>query len=360
MVAFESLLTLPTALAIGIPAPSTDILVSRADRLVLGVDGGATKTIAVATDYEARHLGVGYAGPSNADAIGPTEAIQAIRESIEEALAASGLTREALDCVVLGIAGVHDVRDGQQLEAQVADYHPAFGLHVVNDVITAWAAGTHGHPGIALIAGTGSNAFGVNARGQAWRAGGWGHLLGDEGSAYWLGMTAMRAATLYRDARGPRTSLLARLVTLYGLASIGELPHLVYDRGLRKDEVAAFAASVYEEARNGDIVARRLFERAGRDLGAMVWAIVKRLHLETEAFPIALTGSAFASGDLLIDSLAASVHRVAPHARLVTPEMPPMAGAVLLAARAAGAASSLNVPRFLSRLGDQSRADAAS
>src|SRR5207249_5513001 len=109
--------------------------------------------------------------------------------------------------VVLGVAGVDSASD----EAWFHERLLAMGLPratwVVNDLIPAWAAGTGGAPGIALIAGTGSNALGVNASGEAWRAGGWGHILGDEGSGYWLGLHGMQAAVTWRDGRGRPTRL---------------------------------------------------------------------------------------------------------------------------------------------------------
>ena len=170
----------------------------------------------------------------------------------------------------------------------------AFGLdhvYVINDVVAAWAVGTLCEPGIAVISGTGSHVFGVNAAGASWRTGGWGHVLGDEGSGYWLGLHGLKAALAYRDASGPETVLLEEALVEYSLDAIEDLPTPFYGKPLTKDEVARFAIRVERAADGGDEVAAGLFEQAGRDLAVQIRAVVDSLELGSEPFVIAEVGS---------------------------------------------------------------------
>ncbi len=112
---------------------------------------------------------------------------------------------------------------------------------MVGDVVGAWATATGARPGVGAIAGTGSNVFGVGADGRGWRAGGWGHQLGDEGSGYWLGLQSIKAALRDRERSGPETALSDAAVEHFGVASVEALAALVYSKPLTKGEIAALA-----------------------------------------------------------------------------------------------------------------------
>ena len=185
----ESLVHLPIELL-----PPGTRLVSRPVRhgLLIGVDGGATKTTAVAFDPDSSRLSVGRSGPSNPDSVGVARAGESIHDAIGQALL--GWNRDVpIAMAVLGIAGVDTKSDQDRLLSEVTSLELSQSV-LVNDVVTAWASGSFGSPGIVAISGTGSNTFGVDSRGNCWRCGGWGHILGDEGSGYWLGLAALRAA----------------------------------------------------------------------------------------------------------------------------------------------------------------------
>ncbi len=178
-------------------------------RFVLGIDGGATKTLAALLDLERGTLHLGQAGPSNEDAVGTRSAVQALLEAADEALGRAGIDGERLDAVLIALAGTDtDAMTRHVRAARSEDWL------VVNDVVAAWATATGAQPGIGVISGTGSNVFGVGADGGAWRAGGWGQLLGDEGSGYWLGIESIGAALRDRDGSGPQTALSEAAVEL--------------------------------------------------------------------------------------------------------------------------------------------------
>jgi N-acetylglucosamine kinase-like BadF-type ATPase len=300
---------------------------------VLGVDGGATKTVAAVLRRADRRAFGALAGPSNPDAVGAEAATAAVKTAIAEALSAAEVDGGRVDAAVLALAGTST----DELRPELAG---AFGLRsvqLVNDVVGAWAAGTGGRPGIAAISGTGSHVFGVNERRETWKCGGWGHVLGDEGSGYWLGRRALRAALAYRDGSGPPTSVLQAALDEYGLERIELLPDLVYGQPLSKSEIAAFTARVAAQAEAGDAVAVELFEQAARDLARQVGGVVRELGFGEAPFPVAMVGSVFRSGAVLVEPFARAVSALAPRAELRLPHLPSIAGPLVLALLTEGA-----------------------
>jgi len=307
---------------------------SRGDaRFIMGIDGGATKTLAAVLDLQTNALHFAHGGPSNEDAVGVEAAVQALLQVADEALARAGIAQDALAIAVLAVAGTDTGAIARRVRAARTE-----DWIVVNDVVAAWATATGGEPGVGAISGTGSNVFGVGPHGHPWRTGGWGHLLGDEGSGYWLGIHSIRAALHERDGSGPPTALSHAAVEFYSAESVEALAALVYSKPLRKGEVAAFATEAAAIAQRGDAVARELYERGGAELGRQIAVVIRETGLQEaeDPFPVGLIGSAFKAGSLLVDPLVAVVHEGAPRARVAVVEMAPVGGSLLLAARACG------------------------
>jgi glucosamine kinase len=321
---------------------------------VLGIDGGATKTLAAVLDLESHALHFAEGGPSNEDAVGGQAAVRALLQVADQAMQSAGIGSDQLAMSVIGVAGTDTDAIARQVSAARSD-----DWVVVNDVVPAWAAATGAQPGIGAISGTGSNVFGVGDDGRAWRVGGWGHLLGDEGSGYWLGVESIRAALRHRDGSGPETAISAALVEFFNVPSVEALAALVYSRPLSKPEIAAFATETCKLARAGDAVARELYERAAAELGAQINAVIRMTGLGLGAgsqdgarpFPVGLIGSAFKAGPVFVDPLVSVVRECSPRARVSVVEMAPVGGSLLLAARASGHASEIE-PAELSRLID--------
>jgi glucosamine kinase len=321
----EPLVTLPAALIA--PSARTDT------RFVMGVDGGATKTLAAVLDLRERTLHLGHSASSNPDAVGARAATESLLSATDEALGRAGVEREELDAAVLAIAGT----DTNSVATHVRESCPQTWV-VVNDVVGAWAAATGARPGVGAISGTGSNVFGVGATGpnpRSWRAGGWGHVLGDEGSGYWLAVQSIRAALADRERSGPETALSAAAVDFFGVPSVEALAALVYSKPLGKGEIAAFAIETARVAHTGDAVALGLYERAAAELGRQVAAVVEQTGL-VDDFPVGLIGSAFKAGALFVQPLETAIRRVAPRAHVAVVDMAPVGGCLLLAARACG------------------------
>jgi glucosamine kinase len=341
----DSLVSLPPALAHFAVEPGSSAAASAATagaptgsggaRYLLGIDGGATKTLAAVLDVEHGELHVGHGGPSNQDAVGVQAAGQALFDAADQALAGAGISDRELDGAVLAVAGT----DTDAVVAYVCRERSPDWI-VVGDVVGAWATATGAQPGVGVISGTGSNVFGVGRDGGAWRAGGWGHLLGDEGSGYWLGVQSIKAALRHREASGPPTALGDAAAAFFDAPSVEALAALVYSKPLTKGEVAAFAIETAGLAERGDAVARALYQDGARELAQQIEAVIRHTGLQGE-FPVGLIGSAYKAGAVFVDPLTDAVHAVAPGARVAVVDMAPVGGSLLLAARASGAERAL-------------------
>jgi glucosamine kinase len=316
--------------------------------LLIGIDGGATKTIAAALDLDSGQVAAAESGPSNPEAVGFGAAAQAINTAIRAVLrqlAGSRLSAGHLPAAgektepdqaaaaVLAVAGVNIDADGERLLSGVTALKSPVIL-AVNDVVAAWAAGALAAPGIAAISGTGSNTFGVNARGEAWRCGGWGHILGDEGSGFMIALNAIRAALAYRDGRGQWSAVIPRMMDFYKLAEIEDIMPVFY-REFDKAHIAAFAQQVAAAARDGDELAVGIFRQAAADLATQIEVIHRVLEFggPTE---VTLIGSAFQAGEVFTGPLRERLRPVTDGADFSAPRLPAVGGSLWLAARAAG------------------------
>ncbi len=333
----DPLIKLPPALArFGAESPTPPF--ARGARFLLGIDGGATKTLAAVLDVEHGTLHLGHGGPSNQDAVGVGAAGRALFDAADGALAGAGIADGELDAAVLAVAGT----DTDAVLAYVRRERSREWI-VVGDVVGAWATATGAQPGVGAIAGTGSNVFGVGMVGtktRAWRAGGWGHLLGDEGSGYWLGVQSIKAALRDRERSGPETALSEAAVEFFDVPSVEALAALVYSKPLTKSEIAAFAIETAQLAERGDAVARELYERGAAELAQQIAAVIERTGLRG-AFPVGLIGSAFKAGAVFVEPLTRAIHALAPQAEVAVVEMAPVGGSLLLAAHACGAEAAL-------------------
>jgi glucosamine kinase len=341
----DPLVRLPSALA----SPGT----RSPGRWLLGIDGGATKTLAAVLDLEQRTIHLAHAGPSNEDAVGSRAAVAALVDVAEEAMERAGIAAEQLAAAVLAVAGTDTDAIVRQVRAVQGDWI------VVNDVVGAWAAATDAQPGIGAISGTGSNVFGVGPGGRAWRVGGWGHLLGDEGSGYWLGVESIRAALHDRDGSGPETALSEAVVEFFGAPSVEAVASLVYSKPLGKSEIAAFTVETCRLAEQGDAVARELYRRGAEQLAGQVAVVARETGLaQADSFPLGLIGSVFRAGPLFAEPLAAAVRESAPGAQVAIVEMAPVGGSLQLALRACGCGEALGAGE-LRRLLDDALAHAS-
>ncbi len=297
---------------------------------VLGLDSGGTKTVCylatAAGEVLAEARGPG-AHPKTAGLRG-MEAI--LRRLVDQVLESRPRTLAAL---CLGMAGVDRPEETALVRELLAHIVEAQHVVIVNDALVALEAGAPGEAGIVIISGTGSIAYGRDARGRAARAGGWGYVLADEGSGYWLGRQALRAVMRQADGRGPRTVLTEALLRHYDVARAQDLVRKVYDGDLKPAAIAALAATIQTAVDAGDDVARRIVDIGASELAGAVLSVAGRLELSL--CTVVLAGGSFRAVPDLRDAVGTTLSARLPQARIRPLEAEPAMGAVWLAVRAA-------------------------
>lgn len=303
----------------------------RAPALVVGVDGGGTKTRAVvAADAGHKILGEGLSGPSNPLRVGVSEAAAAVREAVERACAEAGVRRAELVAAEVGLAGVKrdDLRAAMESALAELGIKP---VEIVTDSEIALYGATEGKPGLVIIAGTGSICRGRNLRGRHATAGGWGPLAGDEGSGAWMARRALQAVAKATDGRGPRTSLVEAACVFFNVAAPEDLATAVYAPSITNQRIAGFGRRVIEAARRRDAVSREIVESAGRELAQAAGAVTRKLRMQREPFAVGYVGGVFAAGELILQPLREELLAVAPRAQLVQPALAPAEAAARMA-----------------------------
>ncbi len=302
-------------------------------RRVLGVDGGGTSTRVAIVDEQGRVWGTGLSGPSNYDDVGVEMARQNIGLAVQQARQAAGLGDTLFDATFLGMAGVVSPQDRAVIHGIAQDLALAAPerIGVDHDCRVALAGGLSGRPGIVQIAGTGSSTFGMNAAGESWRAGGWGHLISDEGSSYWLGIQAMTAAVRSYDGRLAGTALQALVQQHLALAHMDDIMRRLYVEGLSRAEIAAMAPLVIRAAREGDGLARSLIHDGMALLADCVLAVARRLDMADGPVELAMVGGLFQAGEIVVEPFIREIHVRLPQCRVIPAELPPVLGAALLA-----------------------------
>ncbi len=288
-------------------------------------------------------LGRGQAGPSNYVVAGAPAAAAAVAEAVRQALQAApeGVHLRGAAFCLAGIAGPADAERVRQMLRQTAVPLPEWTALVArarltHDALAALVGGCGRPVGAVVIAGTGSIAYGRAADGREQRAGGWGWLAGDEGSAFDLGRRALQAAARSADGRGPVTALLPLLLAELGCARMEELVRRFTPGPELRGQVAALAPVVFRAAEAGDAVAQELVSSAAAELALAAVTVLHSLGLEHTPTLVVMHGGLFRHHALLRDAFARALAQQAPAARPVEPQYDAAYGAALLALEEAG------------------------
>ncbi|MCX7681540.1 MAG: ATPase [Anaerolineae bacterium] len=296
-------------------------------RYFLGIDVGATKTHALIADEYGRAVGFGQSGPGNPEVVGYDGMAVVMREATDNALAASGLSREMIAGAGFGIGGY----DWPSQRPPILEALRILGLNapveIVNDALIGLLAGAEQGWGVAVVAGTSCNCWGRDPNGREGRMTGFS-WLGEAAGAGELVLKALQAIALEWTRRGPPTRLTQAFVELAGLPNVEALLEALTIGGLH---IGAEAAPlVFKVAAEGDPVALELIRWAGRELASMAIGVIRQLDLAPLSFEVVLAGSFFNGSPLLAETMAETIRPVAPGARLVRLDVPPVVGAVIL------------------------------
>lgn len=307
--------------------------------LLLAVDGGQTATKSLLARGDGTVLAEGRGGPSDHFQIegGFERNRRAIHGAIRAALDAAGAAPDRVGAIALGLTGAYSGTAARPGAEQIArEILPAAAVTVVPDFVTNLLGASGGAPGVVVIAGGGAIAYGVTSDGREAVSGGFGFLLGDEGSAFDIGRRAITAAARAGDGRAAPTALDTVVRDAFGAATIREVAREVYRAGFSREKISLLAPAVAAAAEAGDATARQIMTSSGEELALSVLAVVRRLYQPGEAVTVYPTGGVFKAGDLVTGPLRAALARGWPHATIQPPRFPPVVGALILARRSAG------------------------
>ena len=309
---------------------------------VLGIDAGGSKTVALVTDANGAVIGEGRAGGANLQTEGELQVEKVLHEVIERAMNGRYTPPEA---VCLGMAGVDRESDGRIIRDIMRRLGFRQNTLIVNDALIALVAGAGANPGVVVISGTGSIAFGVSHRGLAARAGGWGPTLGDEGSGYWIGRRALEAVVRDVDGRGPKTALTERVLEFFSLSRPELLVSEIYHQPHGRRAIASLAPEVDRARLEGDLVAGEIMTDAADELATAAGSVITRLDMRGEQFPILLAGGMLKRSEWLAAAILRRMAEVAPRSEVLPLTEEPVIGAVRLAT--AAATGRVRVPPYI-------------
>jgi N-acetylglucosamine kinase-like BadF-type ATPase len=302
----------------------------------LGVDGGQSGTTALIGDETGRVLGSGSGGPCNhaAASEGRARLERAVRESVGAACRECGLeSSPRLEAACFGMSGGPE--DKQAILETLVD---AAKLIVTTDAAIALAGATASGNGLIVIAGTGSMAYGRNDAGETARAGGWGYVFGDEGSAFDIARQALRAALRMEEGWGPATVLHQAFLEATGARTANDALHLFYTPEWPRNRVASLAP-VVDTAAQADAVAREILHYAALQLATLAASVRGQLWKPGEPVETAFAGGVFQSG--IVRERFRLLMEMEPGVTLASTLHSPAAGALKEAYRAAGLAVKL-------------------
>ena len=301
----------------------------------LGIDGGGTKTTCAVGD-ELHLLATATAGPSNIVRVGETQARESLQRSVRQACAAAGITPAEVAQTCVGGAGAARPELTALVRGILSEILPT-PIEVVGDMQIALDAAFDTGPGIIVIAGTGSIAYGRDLQGRTARAGGWGFAIGDEGSAYWIGRATvsavLRASDLSDDpANDSHAALAAALFKAWGVTTMADLA-----RAANSIPPPDFSALLPAIAASQDELAQRVLTEAGRELATVASVVARRLFAKDGKgpVPVAMIGGVFRHAALAREAFYNELRTLDARAEVKPQVVEPVEGALKMARRAA-------------------------
>jgi N-acetylglucosamine kinase-like BadF-type ATPase len=301
-----------------------------------GIDGGGTSCRLRAETPEGKLIWKGESSGANPRSVGWEGVLKVLSDLFAGLYSSTSLEPAACAGGFAGMAGIGRSGDREKMRDLVKGASgAACPVEADMDALPALVGALGRKEGILLVAGTGSVALGVSAGGRIVRAGGWGHILGDEGSAYDVGRKGLDAAIRCFESRGPATSLLGHSLTYFGVPEAFQLIPTVYD-DFDKSRIAGFARKVSEASDDGDEVASSILSDAAADLAALVVSVADRLSGDLSHKAIALSGGFIENEVSLRSQVEASLRESLPDYRLSPVLGDAASGACALARELAG------------------------
>jgi len=316
--------------------------VNHSPSVFLGIDGGGTRTRALLVDI-ATGTARAACGPStNPHAGGFETAFRNLSVVLSELFEGDGDRAPQVDCAFAGIAGLRSAADRGEFARSGILEGIAGRLAYGHDAYGAWAGALACAPGLVVLCGTGSKVYGMTPSGKTVETGGFGFLLGDEGSAAWIGLQGLRRVVAAAQGRAPATALSDALLACLKCRSVDELPERVYAAGLTSRRFASLCPIVAAVAGGGDEVARGIFREGGRKLAELARAAV-RSFAGDDTVSVSYQGSVFECGELILEPFRTRLQERGSRVALELPRFSGVEGSVLLAMRDSGLENPVNV-----------------
>jgi len=300
-------------------------------KVLIGMDGGGTKTKCIAADTDCNPLHECTGGPSTFILIGTEKVCNTILELIDDCKNKLGFGYKDIGAVVIGSTGAGRPSDAARLENDFNKISSLKGItipkfKVETDARIALEGALSGKTGSILIAGTGSIMFGKDSNGNIHRVGGYGRFIGDEGSGYMLGRKGLTAVVKEYDGRGEKTQLGKLLFEKFGL---NDLQTLITDIYQKNFDIASVAPLVTQAAESGDEICRRIIEEETDELLNHISAMMRKMSRNT--LDVSLIGSTIVTDNYFSHTFVRKVSELMPGVRILEPQYPPAMGAVLMA-----------------------------
>jgi glucosamine kinase len=262
--------------------------------IFLGIDGGGSKTSCLIGD-EHSVLGSGISAGSNVVRVGEAQARKAIGEAIHQACTAAKIAPSQIDRTCIGVAGAARPGVGELVRRMIAEIVSG-EIEVVGDMVVAMEAAFGAGPGVIVIAGTGSIAYGRNAKAETARAGGWGFAVSDEGSGHWIGRRAVASALRAQD-EGANAKLLKAILAAWDLETHEQL--VLAANATPPPDFATLFPAVLFVGGTGDALAIEILNQAGSELAALASVVTRRIFQGAESIPVAMSGGVFGNSALV-------------------------------------------------------------
>ncbi len=271
---------------------------------VIGIDGGATKSYLKIAALKGHVVYTGTGGPCNINSINKDLAGNNLKELIYSALKASGLEKKDCLCVCLGMAGAGS-KERRKIYRGLLN-NEFENLIITDDAQAALLGGTGTETGVVLISGTGSICFGRNINGKTHRAGGWGHIIGDEGSGYYIGCKILNSIMKSYDLRNPPTYLTRLVLIRLGIDSPENIIDYVYTKANNKASIASLAKICDEACFNGDKKAEEILNDCADALFEHVDTVIRELDMQNTMpeYRVAYAGSVIKNSVYLLEKLS--------------------------------------------------------
>ena len=295
---------------------------------IIGIDGGGTKTLGLLTTETGERIAQVQAGPSNYHVVGETETKNVLTEVVTGLFAQADISTTSCPVFCLGMAGLGRAEDKKVIGQICNEIGISSNRILTHDAHIGLVGGTGKQEGVIVISGTGSIVYGIDRQGEETRAGGWGYLIGDEGSGYDIALKGLQAVARATDDRDMPTALTNRILSRLELNEPSELIRWVHAG--KRDEIAQLAQLVFRTAETGDTITTRIINSAVDELVCAAGAVIKQLTF-TAPFDIVLSGGNLVHQPMFADKLRTRLATIAPMAEVILPRHEPVYGAVLLA-----------------------------